>query len=126
MDWKSQPEHVTYDVYRLLSVIVGGIGLYLFMHLYKNWQSINTTKIFSATMFLTIFVFILGTTYGRYVRDVGNRHTVTVKDGSAKTQTIDGAKLILFTSHHVVLRVGATTTTYQTGDIIQISSSDLP
>lgn len=54
-DWKSHPEYLAYEGYRLLSVILGCLTLYIFMSLYKNRQTANIYKVFNATMLLTIF-----------------------------------------------------------------------
>jgi len=54
-DWKSHPEYLAYEGYRLFSVILGCLTLYIFMSVYKNRQTANIYKVFNATMLLTIF-----------------------------------------------------------------------
>jgi hypothetical protein len=111
-----------YQLSRTLTVILGVLSIYFAVQTIQN-RIINTQAIIGLSISFAVVVYAIGNTFGIYVRDVSKSHDLLVQRGPEKTRAISDAKLILFTSHHVIVKIGPTIATFPTADVEEIFSS---
>jgi hypothetical protein len=112
-----------YHVGRSICIIIGSIFLYISLKTYSDIGGLNTRRFYNLVAVLTLLVASIGTTYGIYVRDKGGLHSITIKDNDTSIRTIENTRLVLFTSHHIVLFYSNTILLVPTGDIVEIRAA---
>ena len=57
-----------------------------------------------------------------YVDTDGTPHRITLRESTNTTRTLSDAKLILFTSHHIIAKFGSEISVFQTADVLEVTS----
>jgi hypothetical protein len=120
--WHKGDGDTAFQVYRASYIILGAAVLYLFLKTIIDWGW-TFTRIISILFLFSLFLYLVGNTYGLFVRDHGQTHDLAIREDQGKSRVISGARLVLFTSHHVIVKVGPSIITLLTADVQEISSS---
>ena len=115
-------EYIEYQAHYLIT-FGAGLGFLACLALYYKKELVDFSDLVYLVVIMAFFSASLGKTYGLYVKDFGALHNLTVRDDNSKEQTISGARLILFTSHHLILQTGTTIVTVPTANVQQMTSS---
>lgn len=117
-DETSNNPHFALHFYMHLSVIVVGFLSWYVVVLSRNGFTFNARTILNDLSFFVIAMGIFGHTLGFYVRDFGDyRQDVTLKDN-----TLQNVRIIMITSHHIMLYANGQTITVPSGDVTKIVS----
>lgn len=112
---------LAYEIARGMSILLGVAALFLAIKLYSE-KTFDFNNIFNITLLIAAFVFAIGVTIGLFVRDEGRNHSVSIRDNDTTIRTIEIAKLVMFTSHHVILFYANTVMVVPTANIIELRS----
>jgi hypothetical protein len=114
-----------WDYYLLWTLSIATLMLLMWRLIvyYRNIANISATTTYGNVVIAAFLAFLVGQTFGIYVRNYGRSHQIFVKQGSTPSPVINDAQLILFTSHHVILKAGRSIIAIPTTEIQEITSS---
>jgi hypothetical protein len=120
--WWDNSTDLHYYILRAICIMLA-LGLMVFA-LRPQGYFVNLTaiNILGLMVMLCLFVYLLGRTFGLYVDTDGTPHRIVLRETPNTTRVIGDAKLILFTSHHLIVKVPSEVSTFPTADILEVTS----
>jgi hypothetical protein len=99
--------------------------MYVINNLRLSGNIATAEGIYISVMLPAFFTFCLGLTFGSYMSINSPLHKVVI-DEKQNFRTILGARIVLFTSHHVVLLISHTIVTFPTDAVREIAADTQP
>jgi len=120
--WRSNSLDLHYYVLRSVTGVTA-LGLLFFaLRPAEFFMNITLINVLGALILLYFFVYVLRSTFGLYVDTDGTPHQITLRESANTTRMLSDAKLVLFTSHHIITKVGSEISVFQTADVLEITS----
>jgi hypothetical protein len=116
-------DHIDYLAGVLVTSVVGLVFLVRLGFANKRKEVIHFDVLVYLIFTIAIFSVLLGYTYGLNVKYFGKLHDLTIRGENSNEWAVSGARLILFTSHHLILQIGTSIVTVPTASIRQMTSS---
>ena len=120
--WRANSPELHYYTLRAISVILA-LGLLFFaLRPPEYFVDLKAINILGIIVMLYLFVYLVGRTFGLYVDTDGTPHQIIVRETPSTTRVLADAKLVLFTSHHVIIKVQSEISVFQTADVLEVTS----
>ena len=120
--WLKDSPDFHYDVFRSITGLAALSFLFSSLRIHENFRNLTAINIFGNILSLYCFIYLLGGTFGLYVDTAGTPHRITLREGTNITRTLSDAKLVLFTSHHIIAKVGSEISVFQMADVLEVTS----
>jgi len=116
---------LAYEIGRAISILYGSAVVFITIRYYSNTSTSfpSVSNIYNFGAMIALLIVFIGTTCGVYVRDKGSLHSIVIKENEGMTRTIESARLVLFTSHHVILSYSNTILLVPTVNIAEIRAT---
>jgi len=122
--WKNATVDFHFYLSRTFCVLLGLLLIFSVAYWSKRIKTMSFINTLTILFMSYLFVYLVGFTCGLYLYAHGTPHQLLLLEG--QNPTISDAKLVLFTSHHVIVKTQSKISVFQTADVQEISSLGEP
>ena len=115
--WLNDSPDLHYYVLRAVTGLAALSLLFYALRPSEFFTNLTAINIVGTILSLYFFIYVLGGTFGLYVDADGTPHRITLREC-----TLSDAKRVLFTSHHIIAKVGSEISVFQTADVLEVTS----